>query len=165
MPFWVKTVLLGQEVHYYMVYIAYFTELNSKNWDYAQKRRICRENCKYALDERFHGHFCPCRKHAKSCHPGSKRQKNRNIDQWWSSKWQYCSYTIYMHCCSTHAREPELRISWIGICFLTLGKFSKLNLIVTQIEQSLRSFLSKELNKSCRPQSERPVQSHHCWWD
>ena len=29
-PFWVKTVPLGQEVHYYMVYIAYFTELNSK---------------------------------------------------------------------------------------------------------------------------------------
>ena len=29
-PCWVKTVLLGQEVHYYMVYIAYFTELNSK---------------------------------------------------------------------------------------------------------------------------------------
>ena len=29
-PFWVKTVLFGQEVHYYMVYIAYFTELNSK---------------------------------------------------------------------------------------------------------------------------------------
>ena len=27
---WVKTVLLGQEVHYHMVYIAYFTELNSK---------------------------------------------------------------------------------------------------------------------------------------
>ena len=46
MPFWVKTVLLGQEVHYYMVYIAYFTELNSKIWDYAQKR-----------------------KPAKSCHP------------------------------------------------------------------------------------------------
>ena len=29
-PFWVKTVFLGQEVHYYMEYIAYFTELNSK---------------------------------------------------------------------------------------------------------------------------------------
>ena len=71
MPFWVKTVLLGQEVHYYMVYIAYFTELNSKIWDYAQKRRICRENCKYALDERFHGHFCPRRKPAKSCHPAN----------------------------------------------------------------------------------------------
>ena len=52
-----------------MVYIAYFTELNSKIWDYAQKRRICRENCKYAPDERFHGHFCPRRKPAKSCHP------------------------------------------------------------------------------------------------
>ena len=51
MPFWVKTVLLGQEVHYYMVYIAYFTELNSKIWDCAPKRRICRENCKYAFDE------------------------------------------------------------------------------------------------------------------
>ena len=25
-PFWVKTVLFGQEVHYYMVYNAYFTE-------------------------------------------------------------------------------------------------------------------------------------------
>ena len=57
-------------MHYYMVYIAYFTELNSKTWDYAQKRRICRENCKYALDERFHCHFCPRRKPAKSCHPG-----------------------------------------------------------------------------------------------
>merc|ERR1712107_615914 len=52
-----------------MVYIAYFTELNSKIRDYALKRRICRENCKYALDERFHGHFCPRRKAAKSCHP------------------------------------------------------------------------------------------------
>ena len=29
-PFWVKTVLPGQEVHYYMVYMAYFTELNLK---------------------------------------------------------------------------------------------------------------------------------------
>ena len=28
--FWSITVLCGQEVHYYMVYIAYFTELNSK---------------------------------------------------------------------------------------------------------------------------------------
>ena len=56
-------------MHYYMVYIAYFTELNSKNWDYAQKWRICRENCKYTPDEKFHGHFCPRRKPAKSCHP------------------------------------------------------------------------------------------------
>ena len=39
-PFWVKTVLLGQEVHYYMVYIAYFTELILQIRNYAQKRRI-----------------------------------------------------------------------------------------------------------------------------
>ena len=38
--------------------------------DYVQKQRICRENCKYALDESFHGHFCPRRKAAKFCHPG-----------------------------------------------------------------------------------------------
>ena len=38
-----KTVFLGQEVHYYMVYIAYFTELILQICDYAQKRR---ENCK-----------------------------------------------------------------------------------------------------------------------
>ena len=65
-----KTVFLGQEVHYEMVYIAYFTELNSKILDYAQRRRICRENCKYALDENFHCHFCFRRKAAKFCHPG-----------------------------------------------------------------------------------------------
>ena len=47
----------------------YFTELNSKIWDYGQKRRISRKNCNYALDERFHGHVCPRRKPANSCHP------------------------------------------------------------------------------------------------
>ena len=64
-----KTVFLGQEVHYYMVYIAYFTELILQICDYAQKRRIWRENCKYALDENFHCHFCSRRKAAKFCHP------------------------------------------------------------------------------------------------
>ena len=67
-----KTVFLGQEVHYYMVYIAYYIELNLQICDYAQKRRICRENCKYALDKNFHGHFCPPRKAAKFCHPGTR---------------------------------------------------------------------------------------------
>ena len=65
------TVFLGQEVHYDMVYIAYFTKLSLQICDYAQKRRICRENCNYAFDERFHGHVCPRRKPAKSCHPDS----------------------------------------------------------------------------------------------
>ena len=37
-----KTVFLGQEVHFYMVYIAYFIELNLQICDYAQKRHICR---------------------------------------------------------------------------------------------------------------------------
>ena len=65
-----KTVFLGQEVHYYMVYIAYFTELILQICDYAQKRRIWRENCKYALHKNFHCHFCSRRKAAKFCHPG-----------------------------------------------------------------------------------------------
>ena len=38
-----KTVF-GQEVHYDMVYIAYFTEWNLQICDYAQKQRICHEN-------------------------------------------------------------------------------------------------------------------------
>ena len=67
--FWVKNSVFRQEVHYYMVYIAFLNELNLQICDYAQKRRICRENCKYALDENFRGNFCPRRKAAKFCHP------------------------------------------------------------------------------------------------
>ena len=48
-----------QEVHYYMVYIAYFTELNLQICDYAQKRRICRENCKSCLTKGFMAIFAP----------------------------------------------------------------------------------------------------------
>ena len=42
-----------------MVYNAYFTELSLQICDYAQKRRICRENCKYALDENCMAIFDP----------------------------------------------------------------------------------------------------------
>ena len=63
-------MFLKQEVHYFMVYIAYFTELNLQICDYAQKQRICRENYKYAFDENFYGHFSPWQKGAKFCHPG-----------------------------------------------------------------------------------------------
>ena len=66
---WVKPVFLGQEVQYCMVYIAYYTELNLQIGDYAQKRRIWCENCKYALDENFHSYFCSRPKAAKFCHP------------------------------------------------------------------------------------------------
>ena len=59
-----KTVFFGQEVYY-------LTELNLQICDYAQKQRICRENCKHALDKNFHGHFCSQRKDAKFCHPES----------------------------------------------------------------------------------------------
>ena len=52
-----KTVLLWQEVHYYMVYTAYYTELNFQICSYAEKRRICRETRKYAFDKNFYGHF------------------------------------------------------------------------------------------------------------
>ena len=45
---WAKKVPFGvKTVHYnIMVYIAYFTELDLQICDYAQKRRICRKNCK-----------------------------------------------------------------------------------------------------------------------
>jgi len=46
--------------------MAYYTELNLQICDYAQKRRICRENGKNALD---HAHFCLRRKAANFCHP------------------------------------------------------------------------------------------------
>ena len=36
-----------------MVYIAYYTELNLQIRNNKQKRRICRENRMYALDEFF----------------------------------------------------------------------------------------------------------------
>ena len=42
-PFGSKTVFLRQEVKYYMVYIAYYTELNLQICNYAKKQRICRK--------------------------------------------------------------------------------------------------------------------------
>ena len=48
---WVNTVFLGQEVHYYMVRIVYYNELNLQIGNCARKRPICRKNSKYAPDE------------------------------------------------------------------------------------------------------------------
>ena len=42
-----------------MVYIAYFTELNLQICEYAQKRSICRENCKYAVAKIIMTIFAP----------------------------------------------------------------------------------------------------------
>ena len=68
-----------------MVHIANFTEFKLQICNCAQKRRICRDNCKCAFDEHFHGHFCPRRKAAKFCHPGLKwwrRRKRKTTSAW-----------------------------------------------------------------------------------
>ena len=54
MLFGSKIAFLWQEGHYYMVYIADYTELNLQVCSYAQKRRICRE---HAPDDNLYGHF------------------------------------------------------------------------------------------------------------
>ena len=68
-PFWSKTVFLRQEVNYYMVYIAYYTELNMQICNYAKKTTHLLQNSKYAFAENLYGHFCPRRKAANFCHP------------------------------------------------------------------------------------------------
>ena len=80
-----------------MVCIAYFTQLNLQICDYAQKRRICRENCKYVLDENFHCHFCSRRKAAKFCHPDGPLWFQ--IWKWslecWPKQYVLCMKTVY----------------------------------------------------------------------
>ena len=51
------SVFLGQEVHYYMVYIAYYTELNLQICNYVQKRCICRELTNTRLTKVFVASF------------------------------------------------------------------------------------------------------------
>ena len=62
-----ETVFFRQEKHYFMVYIAYYTELNWQICNSAQKRGICYKNSKNAPDENFCGHFSPRRKAANFC--------------------------------------------------------------------------------------------------
>ena len=71
MPFWVKTVLLGQEVHYYMVYIAYFTELNLQICNYLKNDAFVAKIVNTRLTKIFMTIFAPVetRKAAKFCHP------------------------------------------------------------------------------------------------
>ena len=51
-------------VTWYMLHIIYISNLQICN--YALKRHICHENCKYAPDKNFCCHFCPHRKAANS---------------------------------------------------------------------------------------------------
>ena len=59
MPFLVKTVPLWQEVHYYMVYIAYYTDLNLQICNYAFVAKIVNTRLTkvfmaiFAFDERL----------------------------------------------------------------------------------------------------------------
>ena len=51
------SVFLGQEVHYYIVHIAYYTELYLQICNYLQKRRICREIANTRLTKVFVASF------------------------------------------------------------------------------------------------------------
>ena len=63
-----------------MVYFANYTKLNLQICNYAQKRRICCENSKYAPDKNLCGHFCPRRKAANFCHPESGQSHRPHED-------------------------------------------------------------------------------------
>ena len=70
-----KQYFLGSKTmvqdHYFMVYIAYYTEINLQVSNYAQKQRICCENSEYTPHENLYGHFCSRGKAANFCYPGS----------------------------------------------------------------------------------------------
>ena len=80
-----------------MVYIAYLTELILQICDYAQKRRILRENCKYALDKNFHCHFCPRQKAAKFRHPDGLRYSWQNTLDWLSISARFRHWICLVH--------------------------------------------------------------------
>ena len=71
---------------------------------YAQKRRIWRENCKLALDENFHCHYCSRWETAKFCHPVRERwgQKGRG---WEERKWH--KLFAYFHHTTTSDPLPH----------------------------------------------------------
>ena len=75
-------MFLGQEVNYYMVYIAYLTELDLQICNYAQKRHIYREIVNTRLTKFVWpiGHFCPRRKAANFCHPESGQSHRPHED-------------------------------------------------------------------------------------
>ena len=52
-------MFLGQEVHYYMVYIAYFTELNLQICDYAQNDPFVAKIVNMRLTKIFVAIFAP----------------------------------------------------------------------------------------------------------
>ena len=122
---WARSALLHGT--YCMLYL-----INLQICNYAQKRRICRKNSKYAPDENYCGHFCPRRKAANFCHPVfSQTRTVVDEDMWlqrllllgWASpvlvivpyvifRWYLCLYPyLYL---SFWLDEPNrhLSISW-----------------------------------------------------
>ena len=92
-----------------------------------QERRICCENCKYALDENFHGHFCPQRKAAKFCHPDINIIDFESVTQLQGKK------ILSIHLCDTkneekenhlertlqevsHSNHRSLKVEWHPVC-------------------------------------------------
>ena len=51
--FGTTTVFLGQEVHYYMVYIAYYTESNLQKCNYVQNKVFVAKKGKYTPEDIF----------------------------------------------------------------------------------------------------------------
>ena len=47
----------GKKKHFYVINNAFYTELDLQICNYAQERRICRENSKYTAAENCYGHF------------------------------------------------------------------------------------------------------------
>ena len=141
-----KTVFLGQEVHYYMVYIAYFTELILQICDYAQKRRIWRENCKYAFDENFHCHFCSRRKAAKFCHPGINASSALGPQ---SSTWQNITSTLRWQKLAPQKVKWGNLIEWIcDRCHLYLWSLDLLKFMF--IEPPVQRIVIKAITMYCK---------------
>ena len=65
--FWSKTVFLGQKVPYYMVHIAFHTELNLQICNYAQKQQIFFAKI---ANNRLTKILWPFLRSPKGCHPG-----------------------------------------------------------------------------------------------
>ena len=79
-PFWVKnSVSWARSALLHSIYCIFHWVI-LQLCDYAQKQRIWRKNCKYALDENFHCHFCSRRKAAKFCHPADTSNGYNDID-------------------------------------------------------------------------------------
>ena len=110
-----KTVFPGQEVHYYMVYIAYYTEIN------LQLHAITVHllpKLQIRARRTFFYHFCPCRKAANFCHPDADTSQviSRLLMQAFNCKMQltenrsFCSKKLYLTCVAFLRKQATVSI-------------------------------------------------------